>query len=120
MRPYKSNQLYKKVAEDLDLSESLVDNVINFFYTELRNEVGELNHLRIKIPDLGTFTVRENHLKFYKNKRLNLETEDFKEYEKLKQKLLQIDKLLEQSKEEEQRRLLTKNKRDEFIKNLEK
>ena len=43
MIPKKPNTLYKQVAEDLNISETLVDNFMTFYYKEIRKNLTELN-----------------------------------------------------------------------------
>jgi nucleoid DNA-binding protein len=126
MKAYKSRQLYSKIAEDLNHPETLVSDVVNFYYEKVREEIGGLNHTSLKIVDLGTLEIRKGILQRYKLREKNVEENflknpDFSHYKSVKENLIKINKLLEELKEEEQRKMLTKNKRDEFInKNLEK
>jgi hypothetical protein len=126
MKAYKSRLLYNKIAEDLNKEESLVSDVVNFYYEKVREEMGELNYHIFKLDDLGTFEIRKGILERYKLREKNLEKNflenpDFDHYKNVKNNMIKINKLLEILKEEEQRKMLTKNKRHEFInKNLEK
>ena len=58
MIPKKPNILYKQVAEDLNVSETLVDNFMTFYYKEIRKNLTELNHIRINLDGLGIMSIK--------------------------------------------------------------
>jgi len=58
MIPKKPNSLFKEVAEDLEISEDLVDKFITFYYKDVRKHLSELNHIRINLDGLGHMVVR--------------------------------------------------------------
>ena len=58
MIPKKANSLFKEVAEDLEMSEDLVDKFVTFYYKDIRKHLSELNHIRINLDGLGYMTVR--------------------------------------------------------------
>jgi len=53
----KSKTLIPKTAEQCNVSEELAEDVIDFYYSELRKEMESLNTHRIRVPVLGTFIV---------------------------------------------------------------
>jgi hypothetical protein len=59
MIPKKPKVLYKQVAEDLDLPESLVDTFMTFYYKEVRRLLSDLSYTRINIDGLGQLVVKE-------------------------------------------------------------
>lgn len=58
MNPKKANKLYKPVAEDLHVDETLVEDLVEFMYKNLRQNLTGLTHPRINLDGLGHFTVR--------------------------------------------------------------
>ena len=84
MIPKKSKLLYKNVSEEMNVSENLVDSLIDFYYKELKNTLTNLGHPRVNVEGLGQFVIRKNLvtrsiLKY--NKMLeNHDTSTFKAY----------------------------------------
>jgi hypothetical protein len=58
MIPKKASKLYKEVSEDLNIEESLVENLIEFYYREVRNAMTELKHPKLVIEGLGNFVIK--------------------------------------------------------------
>lgn len=58
MKPKKYKEIYKEIAEDLDLDKNFVHACIDFYYTDLRSTLTELNHLSINAPGLGVFNIK--------------------------------------------------------------
>lgn len=58
MNPRKSNKLYKEVSEDLDVSETLVRELVEFYYNEVRQLLSNLTDPRINIEGLGQFVIK--------------------------------------------------------------
>ena len=58
MIPKKSRTLYKEISEDLNLSEDLIQDFVEFYYKEVRSNLTELKHPRINIDGLGQFVIR--------------------------------------------------------------
>ncbi len=58
MIPKKPKLLYKQLAEETNLNETLIDNLITFYYKEVRSEMSALNHTKIYIDGLGQFVVK--------------------------------------------------------------
>jgi len=58
MIPKKPKLLYKQLAEETNLNETLIDNIITFYYKEVRSEMSALNHTKIYIDGLGQFIVK--------------------------------------------------------------
>lgn len=63
MNPKKSTKLYQAVAEDLNMSESLVENLIELYYKDLRNCMSQLSHTRINVTGLGHFYAKSQKIK---------------------------------------------------------
>lgn len=60
MIPHKAKNLTKDIAEELNISKTLVDDLIEFYYKDVRENLSELNHPRINIEGLGQFVIRAN------------------------------------------------------------
>lgn len=58
MIPKKSNKLYKDVSEELDISNILVEELVEFYYNEVRQLLSNLVFPRINVEGLGQFVVR--------------------------------------------------------------
>ncbi len=63
MKPIKGKNLYQEISEENDLSKDLVENLVEFYYKNVRTLLSELYHPRINITGLGIFTARENAIK---------------------------------------------------------
>ncbi len=72
MIPKKPNELYKQVAEDLNISESLVDAFMTFYYKEIRKNLSELNHTQINLDGLGVMAVKPKTIDALINKYSNM------------------------------------------------
>jgi len=57
MIPRKPKDLYKQVAEDMNISETLVDNFMTFYYKEVRKNLTELKYSKINLDGLGVMTL---------------------------------------------------------------
>ena len=82
MRPTKSKELIAKTAKDLNLSEDLITDVINFYYDIVSKKIENLNSPTIFLHGLGTLRISRKKLKRDidgLNKLLNSsDKEDFK------------------------------------------
>ena len=58
MNPKKANKLYIQVAEDLNITEDLVEVITEFYYKEVKNLMTNLLEPRINVEGLGHFTTR--------------------------------------------------------------
>ena len=58
MKPKKSRLLYQEIAEENDLSKHLVENLLDFYYKNVRTLLSELYHPKINITGLGLFRRR--------------------------------------------------------------
>lgn len=63
MIPKKSSAIYKEVAEDLDISSEFIEDLIQFFYKEVRKNLTNLTHPRINVEGLGQFVARPGLVK---------------------------------------------------------
>jgi hypothetical protein len=84
MIPKKSNILYKEVSEDLDISETLVKELIEFYYSEVRQLLSNLVCPRINVEGLGQFVIKpklvRNAIPRYTKSLENHDTSTFAAY----------------------------------------
>ena len=106
MIPKKSSILYKPVAEELNISETLVEDLISFYYKEVRQNLSNLVFPRINIEGLGHFIIRtklvRNAIPRYTNLLENHDTSTFAAYYNKKgietklELLIELDKIIQQ------------------------
>ena len=58
MNPKKPSKLYKPLAEELNISEDLVEDIIQFYYKTLRLKLSNLEVPRINVEGLGHFVIK--------------------------------------------------------------
>ena len=84
MNPKKSNKLYTEVSEDLNLKEDQVEDIIEFYYKEVRRNLSDLLHPRVNLDGLGHFVAKPMIIRnaISKNKKsLDVQrTDTFAEY----------------------------------------
>jgi len=84
MIPEKPKSLCKEVAEELNVSTSLVEDLIEDYYKEIKHNVTNLKHLRINVDGLGQFVLKEktvnNAIPKYKKALNNHDTSTFNAY----------------------------------------
>lgn len=84
MIPKKPSEIIKATAEEMNISETKVDDIVNFFYKELRRNLSDLTELKIENPGLGYFIVRsqkvDNSIKDINRQLDSVDTKSFKGY----------------------------------------
>jgi nucleoid DNA-binding protein len=63
MIPKKANKLYKEITEEFDVSEDLVESLIENYYKTLRKKMSGLSDLRINVDGLGHFVIKIQKVK---------------------------------------------------------
>jgi nucleoid DNA-binding protein len=63
MIPHKTKNLTQDVSEELNLPKTLVEDLIEFYYKEVRTTLSQLKEPRINIDGLGQFIVRTTLVK---------------------------------------------------------
>ena len=58
MIPKKYSSIFKDVSEELDISQILLEDLVGFYYKDVRTNLTELKHPRINIDGLGQFVAR--------------------------------------------------------------
>lgn len=127
MIPKKSSLLYKELSEEMDLSQDLIQDVIEFYYKEIRSNLTGLKHPRINVDGLGQFVVRAHAVrKAIPRLKKILETHDtttFSAYfnkKMLEEKVEALENIEKQIVSLEQKKEAIQKQKDEYIKkNLE-
>jgi 4-alpha-glucanotransferase len=63
MIPKKSNQLYKELAEEINVPVELVEDLIQSYYKNVRDNLTNLTYPRINVEGLGQFVARPGLVK---------------------------------------------------------
>jgi nucleoid DNA-binding protein len=120
MNPKKANKLYKPVAEELHVDESLVEDLVEFMYKNVRQNLSDLTHPRINLEGLGHFTARpfsvRKGIERAEKVLSNHDTSTFSAYHNKKQldvKVKALIKLEEMINAEEERKQQFKIKKNE-------
>jgi nucleoid DNA-binding protein len=119
MLPKKSKHFIKPTADKLDCDPQLVDDVINFFYSELRKALIGMEGPTIHVTNLGSFTAMRKSLprlvaKYQKHLEV-LEPETFSQMKTKKaveaklNKVLALQKAFDEEWERKQQFLKDKN-----------
>ncbi len=58
LRPKKAKDFIPDVAKELNLQESLVEDLIDYYWQEVRKSLSGLKHQRIHLTNLGDFVVK--------------------------------------------------------------
>ena len=58
LRPRKAKTLIPDVAKQLNISSTIIEDVINYYWTEVRKNLSGLKHQRIHLTNLGDFTIK--------------------------------------------------------------
>jgi|TARA_R110001592_G_scaffold299405_3_gene570370 nucleoid DNA-binding protein len=62
MNPKKHKEFKEKIAEEVGVHQSVVDDFIAFYYAKLRKHLSNLQYPRIQVDGLGTFILRKSKL----------------------------------------------------------
>ena len=129
MNPKKCNLIYTEVSEDLDISKNLVENLVEFYYKNVRTLLSDLYHPRINITGLGVFKAKgyvvEKSIPRLKKYLVSHDTSTFAAYynkKMLEEKISLLESLdIQIKKEKERKEEFLKNKKNvKSKKNLEK
>jgi nucleoid DNA-binding protein len=61
-------ELYKEVAEDLEVDVATVNHVFNYIVNDIRRQIGTGLTKEIMIHNFGTFKIPDNSIKKFKQK----------------------------------------------------
>jgi nucleoid DNA-binding protein len=111
MLPKNSKHYIIPTAEKLNTSPTLVEDVISFYFSELRKTLSNLSFQTIKVENFGSFKAKEKELSKLNikyTKHLNALNEDNEKYKKIKEdldsKLSKVVTLQNLIKEEKQKK----------------
>ena len=84
----------KQTAKELNVSEALVSDLVHMYWKKVRLALTTLEDIRVRVENLGTFTLRVNKLRKYIN-NLSRKMEDvdqssfngYKQYEEMNDRL---------------------------------
>jgi hypothetical protein len=121
MIPQKSKSLYKEVAEELNIPINLVEDLIEYYYKEVKSNITGLKHLRINVEGLGQFVIKESFVRKmvprYKKALTNHDTSTFNAYHHkmmLEKKLVALDHIEKQLDKLALKKQETLNKKEEY------
>jgi hypothetical protein len=58
LNPKKAKLYISDVAKELKISESLVGDVVSYYWQEVRKNLSSLSHSRVHVTNLGDFTIK--------------------------------------------------------------
>jgi nucleoid DNA-binding protein len=97
MIPKKPQEIIKQVAEEMDLPQSMVDDIISFYYKEVRRNLSSLEHPKVNLPGLGNFIIKQKAvnilIKKHEGAKRNYNVDTFKNYHNLKLVEQKLEKL---------------------------
>lgn len=128
MNPKKAKNTSTDTAKELELDSSLVEDILSFYWKELRKTLTEGKDISVMVTGVGCFKVREivlpKILDRYKKMLEGRDPSSFKKaiiYTKIEGKINIINSMLNKIRErKEERRKFMINKYGELNKNLEK
>lgn len=107
MIPKKASSLYKEITKEFDVSEDLVENLVEVYYKTLRKNLSNLSELRINADGLGHFVLKIQKVKtaipYYEKVLNNHDTSTFGAYHNKKnveEKLELLNKINEKADKE--------------------
>lgn len=101
MKPKNHKSFFEDVAKEAEVHKDVVEDIIAFYYSQLRKNLSNLTDTHINISGLGTFSIRKRKLEktIKRNKDIlgNLEKMTYKGFDKylpVKEKLKQMEDAL--------------------------
>lgn len=112
MIPKKPKVISQQVSEELDIDQTLVDDLVDYFYKEVRSTLSSLEQLKVNLPGLGHFQMRKTSvvkmIRKYDAICKKQSTQTFTEYhnkklaedklDKLRKAMVKIEELLDKKK----------------------
>lgn len=103
MNPKKAKTLYKEVATDLGFDETLVKDVLDFYWQSVRKSMSGLEAPRLEIINLGTFEIMfkplEEKIQSYIRYSEMQPPKTFKRYDVYSETTLRLKRLTDIKKE---------------------
>jgi len=117
MIPKKASSLYKEITKEFEVSEDLVETLVENYYKTLRKKLSSLSDLRINVDGLGHFVIKIQKVKkaipHYEKVLKNHDTSTFGAYHNKKNVEEKLELLTEINKKAEQELLKRKTFKDE-------
>lgn len=63
MNPKKAREFYKLTAQELELNEELVKDILETYWSEVRKTLSEMRYHAVNVHNLGTFRIKDWKLK---------------------------------------------------------
>tara|TARA_R110002012_G_scaffold146496_2_gene304782 strand:+ start:1635 stop:2024 length:390 start_codon:yes stop_codon:yes gene_type:complete len=129
MRPKSYKDIYKELAENLDVKQSFIMHCVDFYYADLRSTLTELEKLRVNAPGLGYFNIKRGTVHRDITKFTNITSSTttytmngYQYHKRLKALLVKLNKVDKLIKEEDKKKLefKTNKKNVQSKRNLEK
>lgn len=132
MKPKRPRDLIKPTANQLNMSQQLVEDVISYYWATLQKALSNIESASVRVTGLGTFKVRYKNIDSVKRKYENylneldkLDKMTFNKHslKKLSEfKLNRLEQIQKEIKSEYKRKDEIKKKRKDYVnsKNLEK
>jgi len=112
VNPKSHKQFKEGIAEEVGVHENVVDDFIAFYFSKVRRTLSSIDHPRVFLEDLGTFSIRKTRLEkaIIKSKSYlgNIEKQKYHGYakhvstiekiEKMEQMLIKINNTIEEKK----------------------
>ena len=126
MNPKKPKQFIKPTAESLGKPETLVSDVVSFYWAAVRKELYSLETPSVTVTNLGTFKARYKRIevleKKYNNflKDTSMDKMTFDKHNvqsKSAAKLKKLEELRTKMQEEYERKAQIKQQREEYVTN---
>jgi nucleoid DNA-binding protein len=127
LNPAKRKEISQKIAEKLNLSFEIVDEIITCYFKSIQKKMSNLEHSRLAIDGLGTFYVKKNRLlaKLENYKAALERTEsiaepdmsDFRYILGLRNELKLYEKSLDEITQEEQNKLKKQEEKENYKRN---
>jgi len=124
MTPKKAKSFVQPTANEVELSESLVDDIVSFYWSTVQKSLSNIEGASITVANLGTFNVRSKRIRKLQaryNKYLTddpVETMTFNKHSIKKLAEFKLERLEEMEKhfiEETKRRQEVKQKRKDYV-----
>lgn len=126
MNPKKPKQFIKPTADELEISEALVDDIVSFYWSSVRKALSDLESPSITVTNIGIFKARygriggierkyNNYLNKLENEKMTFNKHTIQNI--AKSKLAGLDGIKKQMQEEYQRKQETKQRRLEYVNN---
>lgn len=58
MKPRKAKEFIPCISEELHLPQDLIEDVIDYYWREVRKNLSSVSHSRIHLTNLGDFTIK--------------------------------------------------------------